>query len=148
MFEKSWASAWERKWAPGWTSLSYFYKVTKFYKVRNSWDQVWKKLSPHLKIPGKLEQPAVTEPWVVVNLNPLNKKQLMAATHEHHLERENLTSSQRANCRHFTLRLAGKRSPPDKAEMALSSSFNHSRESRPANEPSLGLRSMSFFFIG
>ena len=36
-----------------------------------------KKLSPHLKIPGKLEQPAVTEPWVVVNLNPLNKKQFV-----------------------------------------------------------------------
>ena len=30
-----------------------------------------------MKIPGKLEQPAVTEPWVVVNLNPLNKKQFV-----------------------------------------------------------------------
>ena len=36
-----------------------------------------KKFSLHLKIPGKLEQPAVTEPWVVVNLNPLKKKQFV-----------------------------------------------------------------------
>ena len=57
-----------------------------------------KKVDPTIEKPGKLEQPAVTEPWVVVNLNPLNKKQLMAATREHHLEREYLTSFQRANC--------------------------------------------------
>ena len=38
-----------------------------------------------------------------------------------------------------TLRLAGKRSPPSKAEMALSSSFSHSRESRPEKAPSLNV---------